>query len=327
MSVHMGIALPHITNAINSYWDNDNIEQSCRTCAQASGHPGWVGDYDYRVTNIWNATVNIQPDLCAYLAGVPPPPPGPGPSPYDPSPLPPIPEQQEMETWPLPAIPLLSSETSPLPSLPPFVAAAGWAMPPFLSPMYSIDYTLGQGFDGGEVTYGCAGVNCSEYGRMAGGGGHRGVDFIADAGKPVFPAAGSVDPRAPSAWHAQVVAVEKNRQGTDLYSLGNYVILRHVPNMYSNMVETAYAHLQYGSIPDSVRAGAWVLWNQMIGRVGSTGMSTASHLHFEVRYVNARSTCTVGGASVPCWGAGEQLTAAEFEPCCAHYNPALLVPF
>lgn len=69
MGIHMGIALPHIQNAINIHWDANNIEWSCRICAQASGHPGWVGTYDYRVTNIWNATVNIQPDLCAFLAG------------------------------------------------------------------------------------------------------------------------------------------------------------------------------------------------------------------------------------------------------------------
>jgi len=73
IGLHMSIALPHIGNAIVSYWNDSAIEQSCRTIAQASGHPGWVGDYDYRVTNIWNATQAIQPDLRAFLlGGVPP---------------------------------------------------------------------------------------------------------------------------------------------------------------------------------------------------------------------------------------------------------------
>lgn len=74
--IHMSIALPNISGPINSYWNDSNIEQSCRTCTQYAGHPGIVGDYDSRVTNIWNATQRIQPDLYAYLLGNVPPPSG-----------------------------------------------------------------------------------------------------------------------------------------------------------------------------------------------------------------------------------------------------------
>jgi len=97
--------------------------------------------------------------------------------------------------------------------------------------------------------------------------------------------------------------------------------------MYTNMVDTAYAHLEYGSIPDSVRVGAWVAIDSVIGRVGNTGYTYppggGHHLHFEVRYVNATGSCS----GKVCWLQGERLTGAEIEPCCFYYNPALLVPY
>jgi hypothetical protein len=57
----------------------------------------------------------------------------------------------------------------------------------------------------------------------------------------------------------------------------NYITLRHANNM-----TTQYVHLRRGSMPfrlnDIVSAGA------QIGLVGSSGMSTAPHAHFEVLY-------------------------------------------
>ena len=61
------------------------------------------------------------------------------------------------------------------------------------------------------------------------------------------------------------------RQG----GFGNVVILMH-----PNGLETVYAHLSRLK----VKTGDVVLSGQVIGLGGSTGHSSGSHLHFEVRY-------------------------------------------
>jgi murein DD-endopeptidase MepM/ murein hydrolase activator NlpD len=86
---------------------------------------------------------------------------------------------------------------------------------------------------------------------------HSGVDLAAPAGTPVH-AAGSG--RARVAWNPG--------------GYGRYVIVDH-----GGGVATLYAHLESASVltGDDVQAGA------EIGSVGSTGLSTGPHLHFEVR--------------------------------------------
>jgi len=69
--------------------------------------------------------------------------------------------------------------------------------------------------------------------------------------------------------------------GTAIYvgyrgGYGNCIIIDH-----GNGVTTLYAHQQTGSF--RVSNGDRVMRGQAIGRVGSTGMSTGPHLHFEVR--------------------------------------------
>ncbi|WP_439577093.1 M23 family metallopeptidase [Elioraea sp.] len=103
------------------------------------------------------------------------------------------------------------------------------------------------------------------YSRM-----HRGVDFAAPTGTPVYAAGeGSV---AFAGWRG---------------NYGRTVILRH-----SGGISTLYAHLS--SIPAAIRPGARVRQGQVIGRVGSTGMSTGPHLHYEVH----RNNVAVNPASI-----------------------------
>ena len=55
---------------------------------------------------------------------------------------------------------------------------------------------------------------------------------------------------------------------------GNYVVITH-----NNGTQTLYSHMKN----TIVSSGQSVLSGQIIGYVGSTGLSTGAHLHFEVR--------------------------------------------
>ena len=102
-----------------------------------------------------------------------------------------------------------------------------------------------------------AGVVTSLYGwrdkRM-----HKGIDIDLEKGNPVV-----------AAFDGKVRIAE--RRG----GYGNVVVLMH-----PNGLETVYAHLS----KLKVKEGQVVLSGQLIGLGGSTGHSTGSHLHFEVRY-------------------------------------------
>ncbi|MBT3990606.1 MAG: M23 family metallopeptidase [Rhodospirillaceae bacterium] len=87
---------------------------------------------------------------------------------------------------------------------------------------------------------------------------HRGVDFAAARGTPIF-AAGSG------------TVVYRARNG----SYGNYIRIRH-----NSEYSTAYAHMS--KFRGSVRRGSRVRQGQIIGYVGTTGRSTGAHLHYEI---------------------------------------------
>ncbi|WP_300267376.1 M23 family metallopeptidase [Microbacterium sp.] len=93
-------------------------------------------------------------------------------------------------------------------------------------------------------------------------GGHDGADMLAPAGTPIYAAA------------AGVVRVSSESH----YGYGVAVVIDHV--IAGQRVSTTYAHMTYGS--RQVQAGQTVAAGQLIGAVGSTGRSTANHLHFEV---------------------------------------------
>ncbi|MCC7259407.1 MAG: peptidoglycan DD-metalloendopeptidase family protein [Alphaproteobacteria bacterium] len=88
---------------------------------------------------------------------------------------------------------------------------------------------------------------------------HRGLDFAAATGTPIFAAGnGTVD-------------FVGKRGG-----YGNYVRIRHSNTKYS----TAYAHMQ--RFAKGMRKGKSVKQGDIIGYVGTSGRSTGPHLHYEV---------------------------------------------
>jgi len=91
------------------------------------------------------------------------------------------------------------------------------------------------------------------YNRM-----HRGVDFAAATGTPIYAAGDGV-------------LVMAGRNG----SYGNYIEIRH-----NGEFSTAYAHLS--RFAKGIERGGRVKQGQVIGYVGSTGRSTGPHLHYEV---------------------------------------------
>lgn len=67
---------------------------------------------------------------------------------------------------------------------------------------------------------------------------------------------------------------------------GNYLYIDH-GIFNGEYFRTVYAHLGTGSI--CVSSGQYVAQGQMVGRVGTTGMSTGYHLHFELRHGSSKN--------------------------------------
>jgi murein DD-endopeptidase MepM/ murein hydrolase activator NlpD len=86
---------------------------------------------------------------------------------------------------------------------------------------------------------------------------HLGIDYGAPHGTPVKATAAGTVTRA-GVWS----------------SFGRIVEIRHVKSF-----STRYAHLS--SIASGVKVGAFVQQGQVIGRVGSSGLATGPHLHYE----------------------------------------------
>lgn len=86
---------------------------------------------------------------------------------------------------------------------------------------------------------------------------HRGVDYGAPRGTPVWATGGGVVTRA-GRWGGYGVVVE----------------IRHTPRF-----RTRYAHLR--SVARGIRPGARVEQKQVIGYVGATGLATGPHVHYE----------------------------------------------
>ncbi len=110
---------------------------------------------------------------------------------------------------------------------------------------------------------------CDKYNRVASGFGvrthpilkvrkfHKGIDFAADRGTPIYSTGDGVIKKA-----------KKNLGG-----YGNEIVIDH-----GYGYKTRYAHMQQFI----VKRGQKVKKGQIIGYVGSTGSSTVSHLHYEI---------------------------------------------
>ena len=87
---------------------------------------------------------------------------------------------------------------------------------------------------------------------------HTGVDWATEQGTPIFAAGnGTIE--------------EVGRKGY----YGNYIRIRH-----ANGYQTAYGHMHH--FAEGIEPGVKVRQGQVIGFVGSTGLSSGPHVHFEV---------------------------------------------
>ena len=91
---------------------------------------------------------------------------------------------------------------------------------------------------------------------------HKGLDFAAPQGTPIYAAGNGV-----------IEYVGKNG------GYGKYIRIRH-----NSSYKTAYAHLS--KYKKGIYKGLRVNQGEVIGYVGSTGVSTGPHLHYEVIYMN-----------------------------------------
>ncbi len=92
---------------------------------------------------------------------------------------------------------------------------------------------------------------------------HTGVDWAAPSGTPIYAAGNGTVERV--GWES---------------GYGKFILVRH-----NNGYESAYGHMS--AYARNVDEGKRVRQGQVIGFVGSTGLSTGSHVHYEIR-VNGR---------------------------------------
>jgi murein DD-endopeptidase MepM/ murein hydrolase activator NlpD len=116
---------------------------------------------------------------------------------------------------------------------------------------------------------------------------HKGVDFGAPTGTPIFAAGNGT-------------VVEIGKKG----AYGNYIRVRH-----NGEYQTAYAHMS--KFAKGLKKGAKVKQGQVIGYVGATGRVTGAHLHYEIlvagKQVNPGKVKTVASNKLT----GKQLKAFQ----------------
>ncbi|OGG63862.1 hypothetical protein A3C18_02945 [Candidatus Kaiserbacteria bacterium RIFCSPHIGHO2_02_FULL_54_11b] len=119
---------------------------------------------------------------------------------------------------------------------------------------------LSSGPKGSAAEIGYYMIPLARYVKTQGVHGYNGVDLAAPIGTPILASAGG--------------EVMVAKQGGWNGGYGNYVVIQH-----GNGSQTLYAHQS----KVAVSPGQQVERGEVIGYVGSTGKSTGSHLHFEIR--------------------------------------------
>ncbi|MEJ1092929.1 M23 family metallopeptidase [Microbacterium istanbulense] len=122
---------------------------------------------------------------------------------------------------------------------------------------------------------------------------HTGTDFAAPDGTPILAAADGL-----------VIVAEFSG------GYGGLIVIEHTID--GQTVATAYAHMWQHGI--HVHAGDRVTAGQHIGDVGSSGMSTGAHLHFEVRPGGTNSEAIDAAAWLNQHGAANLPTATSGSP-------------
>lgn len=92
--------------------------------------------------------------------------------------------------------------------------------------------------------------------------GHNAIDFAAPVGTPIHASA------------AGTVIISRMNNGYN-GGYGNFVVISH-----SNGTQTLYAHMQLRKV---VNPGDRVAKGETIGYIGTTGLTTGPHVHFEIR--------------------------------------------
>ena len=119
----------------------------------------------------------------------------------------------------------------------------------------------------GKMMWPVDGRISSPFGRWRGKHKHEGIDIPMPGGTPIRAARNGV------------VIRTGNNSTIGFRGYGNFVMVDHGGN-----VRTFYAHCSRVAVVEGQR----VMQGQVIAYVGSTGRSTANHLHFEVRINNAK---------------------------------------
>lgn len=114
----------------------------------------------------------------------------------------------------------------------------------------------------GEVRWPLPSSGTMGDGFMSRGGSHHGQDILIGGGTPIGAVADGT------------VVVSKNGYG----GYGEAVVIEHT--IGGKQIRTTYGHMTHGT--RRVSEGDHVSAGQVIGQVGSTGRSTANHLHIEV---------------------------------------------